>query len=136
MPGSSLRRARSPVAPTRTTTCGNCGPTPDGIFAIIHILFNSIQFDFRLRGRPSARQRRIAPAMVGVDQRIFYRVGPILAGRVQSPAIEEHRVARREARRFSGAQDRGTAGTIGAEELRLVEPAGVERHAVRTWHEP
>src|SRR5580692_11352245 len=39
MPGSSLRRARSPVAPTSTTTCGNCGPTPGGIFATIHILF-------------------------------------------------------------------------------------------------
>src|SRR5262249_14963240 len=31
-PGSSLRRDRSPVAPTRMTTCGYFGPTPGGIF--------------------------------------------------------------------------------------------------------
>src|SRR5258708_9543960 len=37
-PGKSLRRARSPVAPNRTTTCGNCGPTPAEILAIVQIL--------------------------------------------------------------------------------------------------
>jgi hypothetical protein len=32
-PGNSLRRDRSPVAPTRTTTCACFGPTPGGTFA-------------------------------------------------------------------------------------------------------
>ena|ERR1017187_3332310 len=38
--GHSLRRARSPVAPTRTTTCGYRGPSPAGIFATVHILLS------------------------------------------------------------------------------------------------
>src|SRR3954465_15740613 len=32
-PGSSFRRDRSPVAPTRTTTCGYLGPTRDEFLA-------------------------------------------------------------------------------------------------------
>ena len=40
-PGSSLRCARSPVAPNSTTTCGKRGPTPGGIFAIVHALDRS-----------------------------------------------------------------------------------------------
>src|SRR6476469_7765700 len=31
-PGRSLRRARSPVAPTSTTTCGSRGPTREVFF--------------------------------------------------------------------------------------------------------
>ncbi len=38
-PGSNLRRAKSPVAPNSTTTCGNCGPTPGGILATVLVLF-------------------------------------------------------------------------------------------------
>ena len=34
-PGSSLRRERSPVAPTSTTTCGYRGPTRDEFFATL-----------------------------------------------------------------------------------------------------
>src|ERR1700731_3237732 len=37
-PGNSFRCARSPVAPKSTTTCGKPGPTPGGIFAIVHAL--------------------------------------------------------------------------------------------------
>ena len=34
-PGSNLRRARSPVAPNSTTTCGKRGPTPGGTLAMV-----------------------------------------------------------------------------------------------------
>ena len=37
-PGNSLRRARSPVAPKSTTTCGNRGPTPGGIYYLKELL--------------------------------------------------------------------------------------------------
>src|SRR5271163_889338 len=36
-PGHNLRCARSPVPPTSTSTCGNFGPTPGGIFANLFI---------------------------------------------------------------------------------------------------
>src|SRR5580704_14873969 len=139
MPGNNLRRARSPVAPTRTTTCGNWGPTPGCIFATLRILYaggppsragdrsgpangaprrqeGSAQFDLGLRRRSRTRLRCVAAPMVGVDQRKLHRDAAVLAGRVQRIAMKEHRVARREPRRFGGADDLGVVRSIGAEE--------------------
>ena len=56
-PGSSLRRARSPVAPNSTTTCGNRGPTPAGILATVFVLRSVGPSRRRGIGRPCVRQQ-------------------------------------------------------------------------------
>src|ERR1700674_3949018 len=55
---------------------------------------------------------------------------------MQGIAVKEHRVARRETRRHGRAEYRRIVRAIGAEELRVVEPIGVERHSLGARHEP
>ena len=50
--------------------------------------------------------------------------------------MEVHRVARLEPRRLCGRDDLGAVRAIRAEEPRRIKSIGVERHAVRSRHQP
>src|SRR6266850_1471091 len=94
------------------------------------------QRDFRFRSGSRTRLRRVAPAVVGIDKREFHGIAPILAGRVQGVAMEKYRIARSKMRRLGGTKYVGVVRAIGTKEFRVVEPIGVERRLVGTWHEP